>query len=175
MQYRRILSLALVAAAGLSACSPALDWREFEPEGSGIIATFPCRTDRHARQVTVAGAATRMDMLVCTAGGATYALAFTDAAAPEGVTAALVDLRAVAARNLGAATPVASPVQVRGMTPNPMATRLRLSGQRPDGTAVQEQAALFAKGLRVYQASVVGPSLDDEAVDTFFSGLKLSS
>lgn len=175
MQYRRNLSLALAAAAGLGACSPTLDWREFEPEGSGIVATFPCRTDRHARQVTVGGSATRMEMLVCTAGGATYALTFIDAAAPEGVAAALADLRAVAVRNLGAAEAGFSLLQVRGMTPNAMAGRLRLSGRRPDGTVVHEQAAFFAKGLRVYQASVIGPSLDSEAADTFFSGLKLSS
>jgi hypothetical protein len=31
------------------------------------------------------------------------------------------------------------------------------------------------KGLRVYQATIVGPVLDKEAVETFFSGLKLTS
>ena len=175
MQYRRILPLALAAAIGVCACTPTLDWREFEPEDSGIVVTFPCRTDRHARNVAVAGTAARMEMLVCTAGGATYALAFFDVAGPADVANALSGLRAAAARNLVVAEPAPEPVRVRGMTPNPMAARLRIDGRGPDGATVKEQAAFFAKGLRVYQASVLGPTLADEAVDTFFGGLKLSS
>jgi hypothetical protein len=164
-----------VLSAALFGCSPVLDWREFEPEGSGVIVTFPCRPDRHARDVTVAGVTTRMTMLVCAAGAATYALTFIDVAEPSGVTAALADLRAVAAANLGAAAAAPDPLQVAGMTPNPQAARLQLAGRRPDGTTVQQQAAFFAKGLRVYQASVVGATLSAEAVDTFFAGLKLAS
>jgi hypothetical protein len=175
MQYRRTLPPLLAASIGLGACTPTLDWREFEPEGSGIVVNFPCRTDRHARKVSVAGMAVRMEMLVCTAGGATYALAFIDLTGPEEVASVLAGLRAAAAGNLGVVEPVSGPLIVRGMTPNPMAARLRFNGRRPDGAAVQEQAAFFAKGLRVYQASVIGPALVEEGVDTFFGGLKLSS
>jgi hypothetical protein len=56
-----------------------------------------------------------------------------------------------------------------------MSARLDLAGRRPDGAAVRQQAVFFAKGLRVYQASVVGETLSGEAVDTFFAGLKLPS
>ena len=59
------------------------------------------------------------------------------------------------------------------MTPNPQAVRLRLEGVRPDGVAAQEQAAFFAKGLRVYQATVLGKRVPAEAADTFFAGLRL--
>jgi hypothetical protein len=61
------------------------------------------------------------------------------------------------------------------MTPHPLAARLSLEGRGTDGAAVHEQAVFFARGLRVYQATVVGPVLDAEAADTFFSGLKLAS
>lgn len=175
MQYRRAMGVVLAVLNALVGCTPALDWREFEPEGSGIIVTFPCRPDRHARNVTVAGAATRMDMLVCAAGDATYALSFIDVSDPAGVGAALADLRAVAAANLGSAAVSPGEVRIRGMTPNPTAARLALAGHRPDGSALQQHAVFFAKGLRVYQASVVGATLPGEAVDTFFSGLKLPS
>jgi hypothetical protein len=175
MQYRWAVGVVLVASNALGGCSPALDWREFEPQDSGVVVTFPCRPDRHARRVTVAGAAARMDMLVCAAEEATYALSFIDVADPAGVTAALADLRAVAASNLGAAAAGPGDAHVRGMTPNPMAARLDFFGRRPDGVAVRQQAVFFTKGLRVYQASVVGTHLSDEAVDTFFAGLKLAS
>jgi hypothetical protein len=176
MPYRKtsLVALALLANA-LFACSPVLDWREFEPEGSGLIVTFPCRPDRHARDVVVAGVKTRMNMLVCAAGDATYALSFIDVAEPSGVTAALADLRAVAAGNLGAVDATPGSLQVPGMTPNTQAARLHLAGLRPDGTALQQQAAFFAKGLRVYQASVLGATLPAEAYDTFFAGLRLAS
>jgi hypothetical protein len=175
MQYRSAVWVVLGAALASSGCSPAWDWREFEPEDSGLTVTFPCRPDRHARQVTVAGASTRMTMLVCTAADASFALTYIDVSEPAGVTAALADLRTLAAANLGAAAAVPGEARVRGMTPNPMAARLDLAGQRPDGVAVQQQTVFFSKGLRVYQASVVGTRLSDEAVDTFFAGLKLPS
>jgi hypothetical protein len=174
-QYSWAFATVLAAANTLAGCSPALDWREFEPEGSGLVVTFPCRPDRHARKVTVAGALARMDMLVCAAGGATYAVSFVDVAEPAGVAAALADLRAVATTNLRAAAAVPVDARVRGMTPHPMAARLMLAGHRPDGTEVQQHAVFFSKGLRVYQASVVGEKPSDDAVDTFFDGLRLPS
>ena len=50
------------------------------------------------------------------------------------------------------------------MTPNPAAIRLRVEGRLPDGKAVQEQAVFFVRGLRVYQASVIGSMPGTEAV-----------
>ena len=164
--------MAVLLAVG--ACSPALDWREFDPEGSGLTVTFPCRPDHHARTVRVAGAAVKMDMLVCTASDITFAVSYLDVADPAGVSAALSDLRAAAKANVGGGDGTAGTASVPGMTPNPQAARLRLAGRRPDGAPLQEQAVFFAKGLRVYQATVVGRILPDEPVDTFFSGLKLA-
>jgi hypothetical protein len=175
MQYRWAVGVVWVVSNALGGCSPALDWREFEPADSGLVVTFPCRPDRHARNVSVAGATSRMDMLVCAVADATFALSFIDVADPAGVTAALADLRALAVSNLGAAAAQPGEARVRGMSPNPMSARLDLAGRRPDGAAVRQQAVFFAKGLRVYQASVVGETLSGEAVDTFFAGLKLPS
>ena len=176
MEFRKSV-LAALAVAGAAGCSPTFDWREFEPDGSGVVLAFPCKPDHHARTVMVAGASARMEMLVCVAGDTTFALSYFDVADPMGVTASIADLRAVAAKNLGLveAAPTVAELQVRGMTPNPQAARLVLLGRRPDGTALQQQAAFFTKGLRVYQASVVGSQLSAEAVDTYFSSMKLSS
>ena len=44
----------------------------------------------------------------------------------------------------------------------------------PDGRAVTEQVAVFAKGTRVFQAMALGDKLDAEAVDTFFGSLRLA-
>lgn len=164
------LATALMALAG---CSPALDWREFQPEDSGVVASFPCKPDRHARTVALAVQTVRMEMLMCEAGDARFALGYLDVAEPGKVAQALAELETLAAGNLGAPRGDERPAAVPGMTPSPQALRLRLQGRQPDGTAMQAQAVFFAKGLRVYQATVLGRRVDDEVADTFLGGLRL--
>ena len=140
-----------VVLAVLVACSPAFDWREFQPEGSGLVASFPCKPDRHARSIDLAVQRVRMELLVCEAGEARFALGYFDVAEPARVSQALIELRRLAAGNLGAKGDAALPAAVPGMTPNDHALRLRLEGRQPDGSVLQEQAVLFTKGLRIYQ------------------------
>ena len=177
MLFRRIVSCLVAPSVffGSTACTPTFDWREIEPEGSGIEATFPCRPDRHQRTVALAGEATPMAMAVCSVAETTFALAFVDVSEPARVGATIAELRAVAVANVGGEPPMVSLRQVRGMTPNPQSAHLKLRGLRPDGTQVRAEAVFFAKGLRVYQATVIGGVLDSEAVDTFLSSLKLPS
>ena len=113
-----------------------------------------------------------MEMLVCSAGGATYALSFFDLADPARVSAALIELRGTAVANVQGTEPRLAPLQIKGMTANDNALRLSIAGRLPDGGAVQEQAAFFTRGLRVYQATVIGAAPVPQAVETFFGGLK---
>ncbi len=166
---RWIVTLALVVGAG---CAPALAWREFVPEGTDISVSFPCRPDRQMRPITLAGTKTRMQMLACSAGDATFALAFVDIADPTLVGAALSELRDVAVRNLQGAPPQVSALQIKGMTPNEQAGRASIAGHLPDGAVVREQAAFFVRGLRVYQATVIGAEPSQQAVDIFIAALK---
>lgn len=174
MSIPRVLACVL-AGVFASACAPALDWREVRAEGSGIVALFPCKPDRHARTVALAGRTLRMEMLVCSAAGASYAVAFTDLPNPAAVTPVLADLRAAAIANIGARRLGDAAAQIPGMTPNPQAVRISLRGARPDGIAVDQHAAFFARGLRVYQAIVLGPDAPQEAAQTFFDALKLQA
>ncbi len=167
---RAVLLIATVVAA--AGCSPALDWREFVPEGTDVTVNFPCRPDRVARKVMLAGAATQMQMLVCSAGNATFALAFVDVDDPARVGDTLAELRRLAVANVQGATPETLPLQVRGMTPNPGAARLSVSGRLPDGAAVRAHASFFVRGRRVYQASVIGSQPAPDAVEPFMAGLK---
>jgi hypothetical protein len=114
-----------------------------------------------------------MEMLVCSVSDVTFALSFADLADPARVAPTLGELQALAAANLGAARAERSELKVPGMTPNPKAARLRLEGSQPSGPMLQEQAAFFAKGLRIYQATVLGKKVPGEAADTFIAGLRL--
>lgn len=156
-------------AAMVAACSPGLDWREFEPEGSGVVVSFPCRPDRLVRSVPLAGAPVRMEMLVCSVSGTTFALTFADVPDPSSVGPALAELRALAAINIGAPPATPSAWQVPGMTPSAQASRITVSGRRGDGRPVEEQATFFSKGRRVYQASVVGEHIAPEAASSFLA------
>jgi hypothetical protein len=162
----------MLAAGLLGSCAPALDWREVRPAASGISVLFPCKPDSHARRVNLGPGAVRLELHACTAGGTTWALAFADLADPAHVGPALSELRAAAAANLAASAPQVLSIKVEGATPNPESRRLQLQGRMPDGRAVVEQLAVFAKGKRVFQAVAMGERLDPESMDTFFGSLR---
>lgn len=164
----------LVLACATAACAPALDWREVRPESSGLVALFPCKPFGNARQLRLAGASVEMTLYSCSADGATYAVAFADVGQPDLVGPALEELALAAARNIGAgALQASTPVHVAGMTPNPQASLRTLVGQLGEGRRVQEQVAVFARGMRVFQATVVGQKVDADAAETFFGALRL--
>ena len=165
--------LAAVFLAALAACTPALDWREAYLEGSGVAMLFPCRPDRHERAVRLAGVDLRMQMHSCRAANATFSLTYVDAAQPAQVGTLLAELRDRAVSNIAGASTV-QPFAAPGATPNPHSARLRIEGRLPDGRAVAEHAAFFARGLRVFQATAIGEAMSAEAVETFFGAIKLT-
>ncbi|MDP9044931.1 MAG: hypothetical protein M3O01_09010 [Pseudomonadota bacterium] len=171
----RLLALVAIGclAALAAACSPALDWRRFVPEGSGIEVTFPCRPDRQERALALADAPVRVEMLVCNAEGMTFALTFVAVAEPGQVGPGLLALRQLAAANIGAAEAHPSRFDLPGMTPNDHSGRIVLAGHLPDGRSVGEHAAFFSRGLRLYQATVIGSHPLPAAVENFFGGFTL--
>lgn len=168
-----LLVLLVLLGSGLSACSPALNWRDVQPGDGGASALFPCKPDVHVRRVTLAGTERTMQLASCTAADSVYALSQVDVGLPDRVAPVLQALQVIAADNIGGAPVLLGPQRVNGMTPHPLAQRWAIAGRRADGSAIQAQAALFTKGTVVYQATVVGRQIDRDAADTFFSALKL--
>jgi hypothetical protein len=162
----------MVAVCLVMGCAPALDWREVRPADSGVIAMFPCKPDSHARRVNLAKQPVRLVLYACTAGGSTWALAFAEMGDPSSVGPALSELRDAAAQNLGASQVRPMELKVAGATPNPLSQRLELQGRMPDGRAVTEEVAVFAKGTRVFQATALGAKLEPDATASFFGGLR---
>ena len=160
-------------AMGLLACSPALDWREIQPPESGAVVMFPCKPDRFVRSVTLAGQKVQMYLASCSAGGSTYALSHAALVDPTRIASTLEALRLLAASNIGGQATVLSALNVPGMTPHRLSERLAIQG-RADGRELREEVGVFTRGLRVYQATVIGETLDAQATDTFFAGLRLT-
>lgn len=165
---------ALAMALWLGACSPMLDWREVRPDGSGMLAMFPCKPTQHARRLSLAGQPVLLNLVACSAGDATWALTFADLGDPTRLGPALDALRAATLDNLDAsgARLQALPLAVPGATPHPASGRVGFNGTRPDGQALQAQVAVFAKGTRAFQATVIGNSLPADGLEAFFDGLQ---
>jgi hypothetical protein len=157
-----------------AACAPTLDWREVRLP-SGAVAAFPCKPSHDSRRVRLAGRDVEMTLHSCTAAGATWALSDADVLDPSKVASTLDAMSTAVVRNIrvepsGAAS---APFDAAGMTPNPRAAHLRATGKTPDGGTVTLETAVFAKGTRVFQATILAPRLDEHASQTFFTSLRL--
>ncbi len=169
----RTVAVAAVASIATAACSPTFNWRDTRAEGTDLLTSFPCRPDRHSRAVVIGTTTVAMQMLVCSAGGATYALSFYDASDVAAVARGIEDLRSGMLANVRAGPPRTRPLKIAGLAATPGVARLSADGRRPDGGDLRLEAAFFADELRVFQAAVVGSTLSDEAIDPFFEGLRL--
>ena len=167
------LRSACLLIALLCACSPPLDWRRVRPVGLELEAMFPCRPATLSRDVMLVQRRVEMAMHACATGNSTYAVGAATLEDVRDVGAALAALRDAAARNVTGSATEEQAIQVPGATPHVESARVKLTGARPDGTAVVEHIAVFARGARVYQALVVGDRPDTDAVSTFFDGLKV--
>ena len=171
---RFVRSLAAGLILGLLAgCSPDLDWRQVRPAGWGLQGVMPCRPDQQGRQVALAGATVSLGLVVCSAAGHSFALASADVGDPAQVAPALQALLQAAQANLQGQLLAEQAVVVPGMTPHAGALRWQLAGRMPDGRAVREQVQVFAHGLRVFQATVVGPAAGSAQAGPFFEALEL--
>ena len=172
---RRLMLCATAIGVPMLACTPALDWRDVRPEGSGVVAQFPCKPKSQTRSATVAGVPVPMTLLSCEVDGVTFALSHADLGDPSRVTEALIELRSALAGNLQATAFRSAAFELAGMTPNPQAVRIAQAGRLPDGTAVEEKAVLFTRGTRVYQAVVLGVRLDEGVAGVYFDSLRFST
>ena len=165
--------LIALSFALLGACTPTLDWREVRPAGSKLVALFPCKPERVTRTLVLADADVQLELLACSAGGTTWALASADMGDPGRVAGALDQLRGARVRNLDGREVASAPFVPRGATPHPASLRFAVEGGRPDGAAANEVSVVFAHGTWVFHAAALGPAPAAAAVQSFFDGLKL--
>lgn len=150
------------------ACSPSLDWREVRPEGSGILAMFPCKPQVNIRPATPAEPSA-MGLAECKAADLSFSLAWAELPDPTMVTPALLQMRQSMAAKLQASNAPAQALQVPGMTPNPEAQLQVLTGHEQEA-----RIAVFSRGLRVYQLVVLGKKGGAEAWGSFLGSVRLN-
>lgn len=173
---RSLLTGAAVLVMLLSACSPALDWREVAVDGAPLHLLMPCKPDHAMRQLEMGSRTLEMQMLGCEAGRGTFTLAY--ATLPQGVppSEVLARWQAASAMRLGAATPSSQEFVPRGGLAVPGSARMSLQGRNPQGAAVAAQMAWFAhssaSGIQVFQAAAYAASLTPDALDTLLESLR---
>jgi len=154
-----------LCAVGLSACAPALNWREVRPaQADGLLATFPCKPQAAQRQVMLPGLSglVTVHLLSCEADGSRWALSHLSMSDASLVPVALRALAAATRGNLEVASreaarqaqaasteavgqPLAqpavraselAPAAVPRMTPQPDSRTWRFEARRPgEGSA----------------------------------------
>jgi hypothetical protein len=172
-----IVSVIGVAAWLLVACSPTHNWREVRPEGASAEVLLPCKAVQSRREVVIAGVPTTVRLAACTTAGHTWAVAEVLLLPTQDVALLMRALRDTAAANLQATTAAEGaaaaqwPPQAADRVPE--AGLWRLTGRRPDGSAVQMQLGLAARGRSIVQLSVIGSTpASVEATETFLSSLR---
>lgn len=155
------------------ACTPSMNWREVRPAGAGVSIELPCKPSTYARELRLQGAKTEWNIMACSAGGQTWALASGELNDPALVAPALQSLAATARANIAADAAESLPWGPRGATPSAHSMRVRMRGTLPDGRTVTQVLAVFARGTRVFQASVLGVEAAPEDLDTFFTSVRV--
>eukprot|EP00042_Codosiga_hollandica_P003921 m.934140 g.934140 ORF g.934140 m.934140 type:complete len:114 (+) comp204939_c0_seq1:132-473(+) len=111
-----------------------------------------------------------MGLAQCEAAGKRFSVSWADVPDPTQVGAALKAMPQALAGKLGQALPPAAALQVPGMTPMPEAAEYRLTG----ATGVTRMA-VFAHGVRVYQALMTAERDDAAAWESFRAGLGIET
>lgn len=157
----------------LLACSPALNWREVRAEAGGLSALLPCKPDRASKAVPLGGPSTQLVMMGCEAAGAVFVLSVADLGDASRAAEVLGQWQALTLSHMRAAQPQQRAALVMGADLQPAPVLLTALGSHPDGRAVEGQALFFARGSRVFQATIYATRVSPEAAETFFASIKL--
>lgn len=165
-------------ACGLSACSPALNWRQVDlAEADGLRTRLPCKPDRIERVLRLEGVESpqRLVMWSCEAAGARWVVSAIRVRSVHELSQVLRAWSAATQANLAWADrrarqldPAASApawrlleeaaVNVAGMTPHPDARAWRVEGLKPQEGGGSQASGVdawhFSHGLTVVQAAV---------------------
>ena len=167
----------LLAMTGLllaSGCSPKLNWRDVQPSNTGLTLLLPCKPNQGEKIVPLGGRPTKMTMMGCDAGGATFAVAVADLGDAPNVPEVLSQWQALTLTNMQATptTTQSRPLRVPGASSEPAPVLVLAQGLQPDGSAVNGWAAYFTKGSQVVQVVMYATAIEPVAAEIFFASIK---
>ncbi len=168
---RRLLSAAaaLLLATTLSACSPALNWREVRGTDAPYTVLLPAKPATFARQVNLGGLKVEMSMTGAEVDDVSFAVASARIPDAGQRKAALAAMQTAMLRNIGSERHAQRPVALKG---GGAAIEVSADGHAgPNRRPVSLHARFAEHGDRVFQAVALGPreQLSEETAETFLA------
>jgi len=166
---RFALPFCVAGLLGLSACSPALNWRSVTL--GELSVTLPCKPDRGERTVVLGSYSVKMEMVGCEADGALFAV--SRVRLPEGVAAGLMQTQWQDAtlQQMRANPLVASESKMSGTKSLPMEV-IFAHGQRTNGEPLKANLVWLAVGRDLIHLAVYAEQLTQEQTQPFLEGIR---
>lgn len=166
---------ALLLSALLTACTPALDWREVRNEEGGYRALFPAKPVVASREFVLAGQTVTLKLQAATSGSSYFAVGeiplseAQQASADSIVNALKLSLK----NNVGATDSTDRNIVAGGV----VWQEVRASGQLKNGKPSVMAGRFLVQPGRILEVLVMGEraELTDEAIDMWLGGLKLGA
>ncbi|MGI4779865.1 MAG: hypothetical protein ACRYGA_17405 [Janthinobacterium lividum] len=159
----------------MGACTPTFNWRDVRIADEGLVALLPCKADHAKRSVPLGAESVEVEMSGCEAGGATFAVAHANAADVAQADAWLLAWRRASRTQIGDAEFIEAAATVLRASASP--APWKLESRSASSAAGQARILWFsqrtARGVSLYQATVLGRPSSPEAAVTFFEGLRL--
>jgi hypothetical protein len=165
------LTLALVMAAALSACSPKYDWRDYRSNDAPYAVLFPGKPASQTRSIKLDQLDVSMTMTAAEIDGVIFAVGSAQLPDAAQAPAAVEAMKTALVKNIGA-TITSSKAASAG--PQTMLD-VEASGSQ-NGEAMRLIGRFIAKDKRIYQVIVMGRSknIEQETVETYLSSFKLN-
>lgn len=166
----------------VSACTPALNWRNVQLEslnGSTLKATLPCKPDHATRKQQLADFQVDLSMTGCLSNDMTFTLSRIPLRNPLDAPKVMAAWQARAAANVDAKPTPMVAASVSGAGAWPPASRVTLIGAKTQAHMLwfaQQTAAgvtLYQAALYAKQPNNTNNAPSNEAITTFFESLQL--
>ena len=158
--------LVVISLLLLTACSPALNWREVRL--GRMVLSLPCKPDKAERTVRLGGQDVQLTMVGCEAGGALFAVSYAQRAGAAPLDQVIAAWREAALANMQASTTARQP-----SARHPGAELWTVLGKRADGSAVQAQFEWIASGSDLFHLAVYADQISPAMAEPFFSEAKI--
>lgn len=173
----------IAASCLLTACNPALNWRNVPVEKAHLTVSLPCKPDQGSKTVQLGSERVELSMIGCEAKGALFAMSWMELGDPSRISSVLALWHdAVRAQLQLPAQPSGTPPEERAFSRKgglglPQSVRMQTTGRKPDGSSVQVDAVWFARinggKAQLVHAVVYSDKRDDAMADSFLESITL--
>jgi hypothetical protein len=159
------ITLALLAAAAMAACSPTYNWRDYASPDASFHAMFPDKPASFTRNVDLDGVKVDMTMTAAEVEGALFAVGTAQVPDAAKAPAAMTAMKIALVRNIGGA--------ITSEKTHGAGIDVEAAGSQ-DGRPVKLTGHFEARGKRVYQVVVMsrGAPAPAEQVEQFLTSFK---